>query len=1146
MRITTFILRTLRYHGRTNLAVLLGVITGSAALTGALIVGDSMRASLRDKALERLGPVDYALLANRFVRERLADDLAASAALARDHDAVVPIIHLRAAATRPDTKARANHVHVLGVDARFWGLAPVTPTHGVPDHTTSRARSVVLNATLAARLHAGIGDDILLRIGKPADVPIESLLGRRDNTTVTLRLTVGDVLDDVGLGAFNLNSDQHAPANAYVPLPTLQQALHKAGRVNTLLITAPHTAARAIRALLAEHIDLADLGVRLRTNDAFGYVAIENDAVLLPPEIEGVALPAARELGQTLSILTYLANDLRVVGPASTSGPDVRSVPYSTVTAIDTLPPGPAPFERVDGFSAAAPKPGEILLNDWTARRLHARIGDKIRLSYFVTDTLGHLDTRAESFTLAGIVRLDGAAADADFAPDYPGITDTRRLADWDPPFPIDLGRIDDDDEAYWERHRTTPKAFIALTDGQHLWASDAARFGKLTACRLYPAHPDRLAREADALAQHLRGGVDLDHLGLTLTPVRRQAAAGTGSTEFGGLFVGFSFFLILSACLLVALLFRLGVERRSASIGLLLATGFSSRQVSGLLLAEGALLAVAGSAVGLLAALAYAALMLASLRTWWSDAVHAPFLRLHATPASFLIGFAASAGVALAAIAWSLRGLTRQSPRALLAGAAGAIPWAPPDHPARRSTAVALLAAILATALITIAATTDALPPAPVFFSSGALLLLAVLAAFNRLLRSATRRSIQRPGAAALATFGLRNARRHAGRSLLTIALVASATFVITAMQVFRLNAGDADSTAPSSPTGGFPLYAESATPLPYDLNTPAGREALGILEPAAHALDGVTAIPFRLRPGDEASCLNLYKPAAPRILGAPEAMIRRGGFSFAATMAESAGEKKNPWTLLNRAFPDDDAVPVIGDEAAVLWQLHLGLGKDLITTDERGRKVPLRFVALLRGSALQGELVIAESRFKQLCPSIGGYGFFLIDTPPQTAATVERTLERELAAYGFDVTPTADRLRDYYAVQNTYLSTFQTLGGFGLVLGTIGMAAVLLRNTWERRGELALMRAIGLSHAQVRRFVLTETAALIVAGLIAGSVPALVAVAPFVAAHAGSIPWRQLGALLTGVLAIGLSACLLAVHAAVRGKLIAALRSE
>ncbi|MDL1878456.1 hypothetical protein FBQ85_25335, partial [Cytophagia bacterium CHB2] len=66
---------SLIYYWRLHLAVLLGAAVATAVLTGALLVGDSVRGSLRDLTLERLGRIDYALLSERFVREDLTNDL---------------------------------------------------------------------------------------------------------------------------------------------------------------------------------------------------------------------------------------------------------------------------------------------------------------------------------------------------------------------------------------------------------------------------------------------------------------------------------------------------------------------------------------------------------------------------------------------------------------------------------------------------------------------------------------------------------------------------------------------------------------------------------------------------------------------------------------------------------------------------------------------------------------------------------------------------------------------------------------------------------------------------------------------------------------------------------------------------------------
>ena len=75
------------------------------------------------------------------------------------------------------------------------------------------------------------------------------------------------------------------------------------------------------------------------------------------------------------------------------------------------------------------------------------------------------------------------------------------------------------------------------------------------------------------------------------------------------------------------------------------------------------------------------------------------------------------------------------------------------------------------------------------------------------------------------------------------------------------------------------------------------------------------------------------------------------------------------------------------------------------------------------------------------------------------------------------------------FHRVENTYLSTFQALGGLGLLLGTFGLAAVMFRNVLERRRELALLRAVGYSRRKVSVMILAEAALLLGAGLAVGA---------------------------------------------------------
>jgi putative ABC transport system permease protein len=153
---------------------------------------------------------------------------------------------------------------------------------------------------------------------------------------------------------------------------------------------------------------------------------------------------------------------------------------------------------------------------------------------------------------------------------------------------------------------------------------------------------------------------------------------------------------------------------------------------------------------------------------------------------------------------------------------------------------------------------------------------------------------------------------------------------------------------------------------------------------------------------------------------------------------------------------------------------------------------------------------------------------------------------LESALADQGLDVVAARDRLAAFHRVENTYLSTFETLGALGLLLGTVGLASVLLRNAFERRRELALLRAVGFRPAHLVRLVVAENALLLLLGLATGAGCALVAIAPALADRGGRFPWLALLGLLGMVLVTGLAASSLAAAWVRRMPLLGSLRAE
>ena len=178
---------------------------------------------------------------------------------------------------------------------------------------------------------------------------------------------------------------------------------------------------------------------------------------------------------------------------------------------------------------------------------------------------------------------------------------------------------------------------------------------------------------------------------------------------------------------------------------------------------------------------------------------------------------------------------------------------------------------------------------------------------------------------------------------------------------------------------------------------------------------------------------------------------------------------------------------------------------------------------------------------------PSNSGWRAFLADRPADGKPTAwEAMLNTGLANHGLDLQRADVRLAEFSQVQNTYISIFQALGGLSLLLGSLGLGVVVLRNVLERRGELAVMQAVGFRRESLRRLVCTEHGLLLALGLAVGVGAALLAVWPSLNAPGSAMPWASLGWMLGGVLASGMVWTWLAATAALRGELLPALRHE
>lgn len=1177
---TRLILRSLAFHRRTHAGVAAGAAIATAVLVGALLVGASLRGTLLNFAAMRLGKVTVALDGgDRYFR----------AAVAENHAAAV--LYTRAVASNANADRRANSVIALGVDNSFWALAPDDRAIAAKPG----AREMVLSAVLAEQLRARVGDEVVLRVEKPSALPRDVPVAGTEDAFVALRVRVVGIASDEAFGRFGLRATQKPPYNAFLDRAWLAEQIGQHGRANLLVSTGEYRLTAAIAGDtpvtianrdLAHDLTLDDLQLRLAELPDH-RLELRSDRVFLESAVRIGAtkgLHDAKFIGDySDGVLTYFVNEIRC-------GDSVT--PYSFVSGIGSqfhgdrisahpasMPAGssPAPNGSAKASTPALPRDqgiwilyglnhNEIILNDWLAEDLGAKKGDRVTLKYFEIDPRGGLVEKESSFTVRDIVPIAGWADDPRLAPDIPGLSDTENCREWDPSMPIDLKKIRDKDEAYWKAHKGTPKAFVSLEAAQRMWGN---RYGSLTAIRF----PDVKPEASDALAREIVKHINPASLGLAWQDVATPArAASTQGQDFGSLFLGLSFFLIAAAVLLTAMLFSLGIEQRAGEIGTLLALGFTPRKVRRLLFVEGLVLAIVGSLLGVPLGVLFTQAILWALGTLWQGAVGGTMkITLHIEPMPIAIGAISGVIVAGLAMAWTLRKQARRTPRDLLAHGSDAPET---NTSGTRATAIhrggmrRVVTATLGVAmiLITIAlvlwmrkagmtthhgkgASMSAEAQAGVFFGAGAAMLVGGLClAHSALWFLRSRADTNAAHGLSLRGLAMRNAARRPGRSLAVIAMLACGVFLVVAVGVNRKP--DGTDLRRESGSMGFALYAQSATPIPGRLLDAKGLESLGA---DASKLKGVNIVPMRLREGDDASCLNLNRAQTPSVLGVDPARLRGRG---RPRTPWGGDDGMDVWKMLDEPpgreseGADHNA---FADEATLMWGLGKSLGGRAPTHDERGAEVVLALSGSISQSPLQGYLILGDKSFVDMYPNITGYRVFLIET--DRLDKVSRELTRAFADYGLEVTPTAQWLARFNAVENTYLSIFLALGALGMLLSTAGLAALVLRGVMERRGELAMMRAVGFTRSRLRRVLVMEHAGLLVAGLVVGVVSAVIASWPSVAARGGagfewrslaSSPWVSAGVAVLAITLAGAAWTWVACAWAVRGELLAALRNE
>jgi len=1097
MTIFSLILHNLKYYRKSYLAILAGTIISTAVLTGALVVGDSVRYSLVQLTDIRLGKTRFAIQSgNRFFRQILSVELAG-----RAKNLVAPVLQLEGIAVNTAKNTRINRVEILGVDERFaklWNIALKQPGDD----------EAILSRNTAEKLNLKPGDEFLLKTHKQSKASENAPFISEKEPLVIFRLKVAAIAEDEQMGRFSLKSNQSAPFNIFIPLATLDRKVGLEGNANLMLISDTkdkNLSTHNLDSLLRLSWKPEDAGLEFHKLPGNNTLEISSDRIFID---DNTAKAIHYAIPEAHTIFTYLVNAI------STNS---YSTPYSFVTAADL--PGMHISER------------EIIISNWLANDLVVKTGDSIQLRYFKMGALRKLTEDSARFCVKTILPITDPLFDRMLMPDFPGMSDAGNCRDWETGAPVDLTQIRDKDEQYWNEYRGTPKAFVSVAAGQKLWNN---AFGHATAFRFSID-----STGLQILKTRLMARLNPAENGLRILDVLSEGkSAAANSTDFGGLFLSLSFFIIAAALLLIAMLLSLHAQKRMAESAILATLGFRKMQILYILFSEASLVIITGSILGVIAGIYYNKLLLIGLNTLWNDAVRTSMLQMHLVPATLFVGFAS--GVITAMLVLLL--ILLQNFRRPLSNMVKNIAIPSPALNLRQektSLTLAILFFTFAAGIIIYSFLSSRKDLSEIFLSAGGLILATGIVLLNFIILYTTRKTpASAPG---FYNMILRNASQKRRRTLSAITLLALGTFSVIITGANR-KAFYGTENDPQSGTGGFLFWAESTVPLLYDLNSPEGKAKYDLIDEPA--LRHVWFLEMLRLNGNDASCLNLNQVSQPSIL-----VINSGYFdhkqSFSFLKLEPGCNVQHPWLTLNTELAPG-VIPCFADQTVIQWGLRKKTGDTLLYRDESGKTLKVKIMGGLDNSIFQGNILVSDEFFRHYFPSAAGSNVMLIDGDFAQRQAISARLEYLFQDFGTVVTPASERLAQFNSVENTYLSVFMLLGGLGVILGTFGLGIVILRNIRERQAEIALYLAIGFTREYVFKLLAMEYVFLLLSGMLTGTFAAGIGLLPSIFATAAPLPRGFIGAILFVILMSGLLWIFLPIKNALKKNLISSLREE
>lgn len=1015
------IFRNIRFYSKHHILLSFSLALISLIFCSALLIDHSLKEQLKSIGKVKIGHYTHSIFTDKhlFSYELFVN-------FNKDYADSTCFLKYNSQLHIPGTTQKVTNIQAYGVKDSFFHYTD-------KNYTFPKETGIVLNQLCADDLGVKKGEDIIISLQKNSKIQLDNGLSNINDTQLTRRLKVIDIISKKQLGYFSLTGSQNHQRNAFIALNTLQDMTDNEDLLNGIMIKSID-AEQTIQQNFKKFLTLKDY--HLKVSQHKDFIKVQSDDFFIDDQISQSIHNQFNSSHQQLSwfIESFQSNN-------------GKNCYYSMLAANDFI---------LKQFNIKL-EDHEIAIHHWLAEDLNLRIGDILTINYDTLSTMRKKVRNSTQFKVTHILdskKLDQLNYLSSF---IPGMSDSDHCRDWESGFDIDFSKIRKKDEAFWEKYQSSPKAFISLKSGKAFWNNP---FGNQTEIFIESSEgPDTISNTILKT---------LPNYSFSIIPIKTAFEhAANQSFDFTSLFIALSFFLFISVFIIAYLQFTVLIEERSEELKLFQTLGFNDKVIKKILRIEFIFIIFLSAIIGACLSPLSTNMILNLLTTSWSETTQLQSLPFSFSLSSILNGAIIHFLVCLSFFHFTLRKVLNKKEK---------------SKPIKRTFSQYISITFFVIGFFLYITPYQNQTQAYLFsFLAGLSVLTACTFLLSFLLNYFSKRTIS---PFTRWTVIIRNINQLKTQHLLSSILLASGLFFSLTMQNFKLDFNDI-----KMQKEGFLPYHTFLTCHTPQYQSPKALNQDLLNKEEKLILQEAQFVPLYSSNGDDASCLNLIRKKTPPIYGIETKQLDPNFLKINNSLFNESSVKE----LLQKTLDSENTLPIIIDEASMMWNLKMFLGDYFEFKNHHGETFKLKIVGTTAPNLLQGKVLLSAENFKKYIQQDLSYDFFLVSSK-EPYEQLKSILQKITFKNNIETQKSSSMLSAFNEVQNTYLIIFQSLGLLSILLGSIGFSLNIIRNFFNRSIDHDLLKSLGFSSIKKIKLTFYENTTVFTTALFIATVSVLI----------------------------------------------------